>query len=170
MQPLEILSRVFSLLGECQSSELRAAADVAEVSPALRKALLGLAEAKRGIELRTSHIATGKKERKRERARSRDKVSAKRGSNGHEEMVKRLVMDQRTFSTTEEIRNYLNGLKVGISFSTKEGRDRMARRLVRFLESLSTSDRREAMAKLLHVFPKSQTSGWFDVIRGGDAE
>lgn len=168
MNTFEILARVFDLLGACTSEELDAAANAVNISPAVQACLHSLAEAKREIELRahppaSSGNAGGRRNRVSSHTGKREKT---RQANAYERKVERLMLTDGVFNTNRKLADHLNSVELGVSFHEKDGRKRMHAKLLRSLSNLSPKDRSKKITSLFRVLPKSETAGWFDVIRG----
>ena len=166
MNPLEILSRIYSLLSECKGDEIRAAADIAQASPELAQALKSLAAAKRQIEQRQG---APKRQTSPSQAKPTEAAAPSQGkdraNNGYDAVLRQLVLEKQVFDSNEDLVRYLNGLDLGISFRRKDGRSEMLNRLLRHFSSLNYEQRREALSRIMPVLPKSETAGWFEAIR-----
>ena len=65
-----------------------------------------------------------------------------------------------------DVANYLNRLDFDVTFRGKDGRRGMLERVLRCLDRLSPAEQKSIRQSIIKVLPKSETSGWFDAIRG----
>jgi len=166
MDPLEILGRAYSLLSECRSEELRAAAAVAE-SEQLSRALRALASVKSKIEVHQNTRAKHTPVQMRKKKTKPIELKTKNAIDSDlEPLLKKVVYDETVFPRNVDLAAFLNTLGFSIAFRKKDGRAKMFQRLEQSLYEASQSKRKSALIRLLEILPKSQTEGWFDAIRG----
>lgn len=162
MNALEIIARLYSLLGECGSSELSQAAAIADSSH-LGNALAELAKIKRTIE--------GKQHEVQRPKTIRATVQVVEGKskpirNGVEARVDRIVLDPTILKSNADVADFLSSLGLEVLFRGKDGRKMMLERLKDVLNSLDSDSRKRVLGKLFAILPKSETMGWFEAIRG----
>ena len=168
MNALEIIGKLYTLLSECNSRELGEAASIAGDSD-LGFALAELAKAKQAIESKQHG-----KHNRRVPTNSQPSVvpshdqSTKRipPRNGIESRLERIVLDPRVISSNSELAIFLTSLGLDATFRKKDGRQIMLRKLLDAIYSLDADSKKRVLSTLFSVLPKTETSGWFDAIRG----
>lgn len=157
MKALETVAKLYTLLSEFSADDLTEASAIADNSH-MGLALRALARAKREIE---------EKQRRRhpDRHVSENKKSHP-AKNGIESKLERVVLDPNVFESNHDVAKFLTSLGLPATFRGKDGRQKMLHRLRYGLDRVAEDHRRAALSKLASALPKSETSGWFEAIRG----
>ena len=163
MDALEILSRVYSLLSDCRSNEIRNASMIADSSD-LRNALNSLARLKSSIEKKQRNAA--KRTKKFVETDQQQKMFPMKPSNGYEKILQKMLFDTKLFPMNADVSSFLISLNLRTNFRGKDGRIAMYDKLLRTLKRMRPSYRRQTLLKFQGLLPKSETAGWFEAIRG----
>ncbi len=83
-----------------------------------------------------------------------------------EDRILSLVHDREMFKSNADLCSYLSHQGLGPGFRPKDGRKRIANRVLRVLASLGPERQRKLLARLFRMLPESETAGWFKAIRG----
>ena len=162
MDSMEVLSRVYALLGDAESRDLDKAARLvpdSELSQALH--LLARYRHRHRASSRRSARVTTRPVQETLLPNSRA-VSTPMINGVH----KRIKLLSAMIPSTKELVRYLNETGLAIRFDRKAGRARMLERLAQHLESLSVKDQLRHVPRVFRALPKSETAEWFDAIRG----
>lgn len=155
MKDLEILARLYDFLATWPSADFARICHSAHVEPEVRACLRALADARRSLEKRYSASGTSS---------ARNRMS---DEPPYERRIRELVLNRKYHHTTEELTRHLNSIGLlSIKFNKRDGRKRMSDKLLRNLKKLSSKDRHECLTRLFAALPKSETSEWFEAIRG----
>lgn len=166
----EILSELHHILSIASPEELRAASKRSSVSGNMKRALEALAreraESNEAVITKPAEPSskTTAKAPKVERTRGRQLVS-NANINGKEGRLFRLLMTSSRFADKGALRDLVRDLGIDTHISTKDNRERTAKKIARAIQSAPEKQGARLLSVLMET-QDDQTQGWIDVIKG----
>lgn len=158
MDPLEILARLYAMLSECTSTDLRRAAHAVPPRSKLHRALLMLSQ----------YRATVRGQREVDSETGSRGTSGMRSMQPQSDAVREAVAkiaQSKHFESTKRLVAHLNSASIGVRFSTKDGRQRILSKLTRLIQDAETPRERASLLRRISAgVPSDETANWFRAI------
>jgi hypothetical protein len=150
----QVVAELYRLLATFQSSAIADAARLPGISDNLRAALSAL---------HREAVARGGTSNANDKASERNAAKPGPGARSLEPLE--LLLDPKRFPTKQDLVEFCRLLGVGVDIDAKSSRERIARRIARFVDE--DQQARERMYDLAKRSTSDQTSGWIKLIRRG---
>ena len=160
MNSLDILAQLYTILSQASSSDLRDAARQVQSQKRLYSALMSLSNERQHYERRIS-TESRQSARQSEEIADFDFQPIARPTR-----LMKYVSDLfNSEMNNDELAHLLNTIDLGIRFHKSDGRPRMMRKIERITREMPHKEIDELIEELDELTRRSQTQGWFHVIK-----
>lgn len=166
---MQILSRIYDLLSQCSTDELRQASKLTGDASELSEAIYLLAAFKQKSAHKGGPKSAGRRGPSSSYGPTKRSRITKSSTNGLSKKLSDVVLTKEYFHTNQQLAKFLRELKVPIKIDAKDSRKRVLIKLQNWLDNLPQEEQRNAYIELLRVLPPSETAGWFDAIRSSQS-